>query len=115
MRANNPRQPFRKGHIAFAAENDMRVLEPGVGEPEVIKAVIEPFSGDGDAQIGHVGEIRQAHPARLMDLPVLVRAMQRPPGTDAPLQGAARTGGQIRMASLVDPLRGSTVENRHRP
>jgi hypothetical protein len=53
-----------------------------------------------------------------MDLPeddLLVRAMQRPPGTDAPLQGTARTGGQIRMASLVDPLRGSTVENRHRP
>jgi hypothetical protein len=90
----------------------MRVLESGVGEPEVIKAVIEPFSGDGDAQIGHVGEIRQAHPARLMDLPeydLPVRAMQRPPGTDAPLQGAARTGGQIRMASL------HLVENRHRP
>jgi len=26
----------------------MRVLKPGVGEPEVIKPVIEPFSRDGD-------------------------------------------------------------------
>jgi hypothetical protein len=47
-----------------------------------------------------------------MDLPedhLLVRAMQRPPGTDAPLQRAARTGGQIRMAPL------HLVENRHCP
>jgi hypothetical protein len=47
-----------------------------------------------------------------MDLPedhLLVRAMQRPPGTDAPLQGAARTGWQIWMASL------HLIENRHRP
>ena len=31
---------------------------------------------------------------------LLVRAMQRPPGTDAPLQGAAHAGGQIGMAPL---------------
>ena len=56
----------------------MRVLEPGIGEPEVIETMIEPFSGDGDAEIGHVGEIRQPHPARLMDLEedhLLLRAM----------------------------------------
>ena len=78
----------------------------------MIEPVIEPLSGDGDAQVGHVGEIRQTHPARLMDLAeddLLVRAMQRPPGTDAPLQGAARTGGQVRMAPL------HLVEDRHRP
>jgi hypothetical protein len=31
---------------------------------------------------------------------LLVRAMNGPPGADAPLQGAARAGGQIRMAPL---------------
>ena len=78
----------------------------------MIEPVIEPLPGDGDAQVGHVGEIRQTHPAGLMDLAeddLLVRAMQRPPGTDAPLQGAARTRGQVRMAPL------HLFEDRDRP
>lgn len=38
----------------------------------------------------------------------LVRAVKRPPRTDASLEGAARTGGQVRVAPL------HLVENRHR-
>ena len=75
-------QSFGQRHIAFAAEDHMRMLEARVGEPEVIESMIEPRAGDGDAEVGHVGEIRQPHPARLMDLAedhLLVRAMQGPP------------------------------------
>ena len=60
----------------------MGMLEARVGQPEVIEPVIERLAGDGDAQVGHVGEIRQPHPARLMDLAedhLLVRAVQRAP------------------------------------
>src|SRR6266446_6920780 len=40
---------------------------------------------------------------------VLLGAVQRPPGTDAPLQGAANTGADLRMAAP------DLVENGHRP
>ena len=56
----------------------MSVLEARVYEPEVVEPVIERFGGDRDAQIGHVGEIRQPHPAGFVDLAenhLLVRAM----------------------------------------
>jgi hypothetical protein len=44
--------------------------------------VIEPFTGDGDAKVGHVGEIRQPYPAGLMHLAedhLLVGAVQSAP------------------------------------
>ncbi len=75
-------QPFGQRHIAFAAEDHMGMLEARVDQPEVVEPVIEPFAGDGDAEVGHVGKIRQPHPAGLMDLAedhLLVRAMQRSP------------------------------------
>src|SRR5207344_801686 len=40
---------------------------------------------------------------------VLLGAVQRPPDTDAPLQGAANTGADLRMAAP------DLVENGHRP
>jgi hypothetical protein len=90
----------------------MGMLEAGVGEPEVIEPVIETNAGDGHAQVGHVGEIRQPHPAGFMDLSedhLLVGAVQGPPRANAAFQRAARAGGQSRMAPL------HLFENRHRP
>jgi len=89
----------------------MGVLEATEGEPEMVQPVRQRRARHRDAGGGHVGEVRQTHPAGLMDLPkddLLVCAMQRPPGTDAPLQGAARTGGQVRMAAP------HLVEDRYR-
>ncbi len=57
----------------------MGTLEARVGEPEVIEPVIKPLADDGDAEIGHVGKIRQPHPTGLMDLAedhFLFRAMK---------------------------------------
>jgi hypothetical protein len=90
----------------------MGMLEAGVGEPEVIEPVIEPNAGDRHAQVGHVGEIRQPHPAGFVDLSedhLLVGAMQGPPRANPAFQRAARPGGQTRMAPL------HLFENRHRP
>jgi len=82
------------------------------GQAEVIEPVIQRHPGDADAVIAHVGEIGKPQPARRMALPeddVLLGAVQRPPGTDAPLQGAANTGADLRMAAP------DLVENGHRP
>src|SRR5580700_3737856 len=52
--------------------------------------------------IAHVGEIGKPQPARGMLLPeddVLLGPVQRPPGTDAPLQRAANTGADLGMAT----------------
>ena len=95
-------QPLGEGDIALAAEHDMGMLEARIGEPEVIEPVIEGLAGDGDGQIGHVGEVGQAHPAGLVHLPeddLLLGAMERPPGSDAPLQGAADAGAELGMAA----------------
>jgi len=59
---------FGRRHMAFAAEDHVGMLEARAGEPEVMEPVIEPNPGDRDAQVGHVGEIRQPHPARFMEL-----------------------------------------------
>ena len=59
-------------------------------------------AGDADAVIAHVGEIGKPHPARRVLLPeddVLLGPVQCPPGTDAPLQGAANTDADLGMAA----------------
>jgi len=78
----------------------MRLLEARPGEPEVIKPVIQRDAGDADAEIGHVGEVRQSHPAGLVDLPeddLLLRAMNGAPGADAALHRAPDAGVEIGM------------------
>src|SRR5215831_12103501 len=52
--------------------------------------------------IAHVGEIGKPQPSWQMLLPeddVLLGPVQRPPGTDAPLQRAADTGADLGMAA----------------
>src|SRR5260370_19244681 len=90
----------------------MGVLPAREGQAEVIEPVFERYTGDADAVIAHVGEIGQPQPARWMLLPeddVLLGPVQRPPGADAPLQRAADTGGDLRMAAP------DLVENGDRP
>ena len=78
----------------------------------MIEPVIQRHTGDIDAVIAHVGEIGKPQPSWRMLLPeddVLLGSVQRPPGTDAPLQGAANTGADLGMAAP------DLVENGHRP
>ncbi len=78
----------------------------------MIEPVIQRHTGDIDAVIAHVGEIGKPQPSWRMLLPeddVLLGPVQRPPGTDAPLQGAANTGVDLGMATP------DLVENGHRP
>jgi hypothetical protein len=78
----------------------------------VIEPVIERHAGDADAAIAHVGEIGQPEPARRMLLPednVPLGAVERPPGTDAPLQSAPYAGADLGMAPP------NLIETRDRP
>ena len=61
-------QPFGQRHEALTAQHNMDMLKAAIGQPEVIKPMDQRLACNGDAQIGHVGEIRQTHPARLLDL-----------------------------------------------
>src|SRR5262245_10342940 len=90
----------------------MSVLPAREGQAEVIEPVIQRHAGDADAVIAHVGEIGKPQPARRMLLPkddVLLGPVERPPGTDAPLQGAANTDADLGMAAP------DLVKNGHRP
>src|SRR5262245_26673695 len=88
-------QTLREGHNALTAEHDMSMLPAREGQAEVIEPVIEQHAGDANAVFAHLGEIRQAQPARRWLLPeddVALGPIERPPAADAPLQRAADTG-----------------------
>lgn len=104
-------QPLGQGHVALAAQHHMRMLETGIGQTEVIEPVIQRLTGDRHAELAHVGEIRQAHPARLVGLAeddLLLGAMLGPPGPDPPLQSASDARAEIRVAAQ------EFIENRDR-
>src|SRR6516164_4665680 len=72
----------------------MRMLPAREGQAEVIESVIERYTGNADAVIGHVSEIGQPQPTWRMLLPednVLFGSVEPPPAADAPLQGTADT------------------------
>jgi len=93
-------QSLGQRHKTFTAEHDMGVFEAGKGKTEVIEPMIQRLAGDGDAKIAHVGEVGQSHPARRMLLTedhLLIRAVQPPPRSDAPLQRPPDPGAEFRM------------------
>lgn len=58
----------------------------------MVEPVSERLTGDGDAEVVGVGEVRQRLASGLVDLAeddLLLGAMQRLPGADAAFQGAA--------------------------
>ena len=65
--------------------------------------MIQRDAGDADAEIGHVGEVRQSHPAGLVDLPeddLLLWAMDGAPGANPALHRAPDARSEIGMAPL---------------
>jgi uncharacterized Zn-binding protein involved in type VI secretion len=99
-------------HEALAAEHDMGVLEAAESEAEVIEPVGQRYAGNGDAEGAHVGEVRQAEPAGLVDLAedhLALGAVQRPPLADAPLQRPPDPGAEVGMPPQ------QLLEQSHRP
>jgi hypothetical protein len=70
-------------------EADGAGLPVGVGEHEVINQVVERLAEDGDAELGHAGEVALGEPARLVGLReehLLGRPLEGPPLFDPSLQ-----------------------------
>ena len=104
-------QPLGERDMAFAAQYHMRVLEARPDEPEMVEPVIEDDAGDGDAELGHVGEVRQRHPpgrVHLTEDHLLLLAVKRSPRADAPLERPPYAGVEVGMASA------HLLENRDR-
>jgi hypothetical protein len=69
-------------------EADGAGLPVGIGEHEVIDHVVERLAEDGDAELGHAGEVTLGEPPRLVDLgeeDLLGRPFEGPPLFDPPL------------------------------
>jgi hypothetical protein len=68
----------------------------------MVEQMVQHSAGDVDAEIGHIGEIRQAKLTGRMNLPehdVLRRPMQATPQPDAAFQGAAHVGVDLRVTA----------------
>jgi hypothetical protein len=95
-------QAFGQGNEALAAKHDVGVLEPAIGQTEVIETMIERGPRDRNAQLAHVCEVGEAELARLVSLAedyLLLLAVDRPPCTDPTFQGTTDTAAEIRMTS----------------
>jgi hypothetical protein len=89
-------QPLAEALEALG-EADGAGLPVGVGEHEVVDHVVERLAEDGDAELGHAGEIRLGEPPRLVDLgeeDLLGRPFEGAPPFDPPLQATELDVGE---------------------
>ena len=89
----------------------MGVLKAGVDQAKVVEPVVERHPTDRDGQIVHVGEVGEPQTAGPVDLAedhLLLRAIQRTPGPDPPLQRSADHWGELGVAPH------QLLEDRHR-
>jgi hypothetical protein len=100
-------------------EADGAGLPVGVGEDEVIDDVVERLAEDGDAELGHAGEVRFGEATRLVDLGekhLLGRPFEGPPLFDPALQATELDVGEsAREAALKVKEKGLGLEARVEP
>lgn len=78
-------------------EADGAGLPVGIGEHEVIDEMVERLAEDGDAELGHAGEVALGEPPRLVDLcdeHLLGRPFEGTPAFDASLQATELDVGE---------------------
>jgi len=98
---------------ALAAQHDLGVLPGGIGQHEVIETVRKRLPGDTDAEVRHIGEVRQPLLARRVVLAedhFAFGPVFGAPGADATLQGAAQA---VPVAIGMTALH--LLQQRHRP
>ncbi len=100
-------------------EADRAGLPVGVGEHEVIDQVVERLAEDGDAELGHAGEVALGETSRLVDLceeHLLGRPFEGAPEFDAALQATELDVGETaRIAVLQVEEEGLGLEPRVEP
>ena len=111
-------QPFAEALEALG-EADGAGLPVGIGEHEVVDQVVERLAEEGDAELGHAGEVTLGEPTRLMDLgeeDLLGRPFKGSPLFDPPLQGPELDVGEAaREAALQVEEEGLGLESRVEP
>lgn len=111
-------QPFTEA-LETLREADRAGLPVGVGEHEVIDQVVERFAEDGDAELGHAGEVALGESPRLVDLCeeyLLGRPFEGTPLFDPPLQATELDVGEpSRIAALQVEEEGLGLEPRVEP
>jgi hypothetical protein len=96
-------QPFAEALKALG-EADRAGLPVGIRQDEVVDQMVERLAGDGDAEIGHVGEVTLGEPARLVGLceeHLPGRSFEGTPSLDPPLQATELDVGE---SARVAPL-----------
>jgi hypothetical protein len=97
-------------------EADRAGLPIGVGEHEVIDQVVERLAEDGDADLGHAGEVTRGEATRLVNLgeeDLLGRPFEGPPLFDPTLQTTElNVGESAREAALQVQEKGLGLEAR---
>jgi hypothetical protein len=100
-------------------EADGAGLPVGVGEHEVIDEVVEGLAEDGDAELGHAGEVALGEPPRLVDLgeeDLLGRPFEGSPLFDPSLQATELDVGEpTGKAALQVKEEGLGLEARVEP
>jgi hypothetical protein len=111
-------QPFAEALEALG-ETDGAGLPVGIRQHEVIDHVVERIAEDGDAELGHAGEVTLGEPPRLVDLReehLLGRPFEGPPEFDPPLQTPQLNVGEAaREAALQVEEKGLGLEPRVEP
>lgn len=111
-------QPFAEA-LETLGEADRAGLPVGVGEHEVIDHVVERFAEDGDAELGHAGEITLGEPPRLVHLGeehLLGRPFEGTPLFDPSLQATELDVGETtREAALQVEKEGLGLKPRVEP
>ena len=80
----------------------MDMFKAAIGQPEVIQPMGQRLASNGDAKIGHVGEIGQTHATGLLnlaenDLPL--GPVQGPPVADTTFEGPPDALAKFRVAA----------------
>jgi hypothetical protein len=115
-------QPRGQGGKTLPAQDHMAMLEARMGHPEMIEDMVQGGAGDGNAQGGQVGEIRQAELAGWVDLAehdIAGRPVQAAPELDAAFERAPDVGAELRLSAVQlfengdSAQAGCCVEHRH--
>ena len=96
----------------------MSLLPAGERQAEVIEPMVKRGTSDAYAELHRIGEIRQSLLTRRMLLTkdhLPLRAMQRLPVADPPLQRASQIVGKARMPALHLQQQGNRTQSRRGP
>lgn len=108
-------QALGQGHKTLAAQHHVGLFPAGECQAEVIEPMVERGAANGHAELRGISEIRQGLLTGWVFLAkdhLPLRAVQRLPQANPPLQGAAEIAGERRMPPLHLDHHGDRPQSR---